>query len=352
LAHVRLAIITRNEAKTLPALAGSVKGLVDSWCIVDNGPSTDGTEQVARRAFADLPGEFHHSGLAEFDFSSARNEMLELARAQGIPGDYLLLLDPDSPPVGSFDCSDLVEPVYSAAVFDPHRCEWAMPVLLRADVSAAYVGKAHEYLGWEGTATLLADLRIERKGAGCDRARAKWIIDVLSEDADVNSRSAFYLANTLRDEGRSREAIEWYVKRAAMGGGDQETFWAIYQAGQLLEREGDSATAARVYLDAYGYRPARAEPLHALAILLNGAGEHRAANAFAEKGLTLAPTTDDLFVERWIEQWGLAFEHAAARWWLGEKAAAYATWERLVASGEMTSQYNELALRNLALQAT
>jgi tetratricopeptide (TPR) repeat protein len=343
--HVRLAMITRNEAATLPALAKAVDGLIDSWIIVDNGPSTDGTPRVARDVFGHLPGTVHQSALPQFDFAAARNELLDLASE---PGVYLMLLDPDSPPVGRFNPSELTEPVYTCVVRDRYDCEWHMPFLVNSDLGARYVGRAHEYLDTgETPLTLLPGIHIHRKGAGATRARHEWYLEVLADDP--TPRAAFYIANTLRDLGRTQEAVEAYVRRAGMTGNAQETFWSIYQVGCLLEPT-DPATARRVYLDAFGYRPSRAEPLHHLARLANNTGEHHTALAYAEKALTLPPSSDELFVERWIERWGTRFQWAVAHWWAGDRDQAYETFDRLIAEGQMNSQHQALARRNLALQ--
>ena len=104
---IRLCCIARDEAASMPALAAATKTWIDSWLIVHNGPP-DGTREAAEAAFAGVPGRVVESELAEFDFGSARNEMLSLAAEPGI---YLLVIDPDCPPVGAIT-EELTEPVY------------------------------------------------------------------------------------------------------------------------------------------------------------------------------------------------------------------------------------------------
>ena len=49
-------MIVRNESKTLPRLAATLRGQIDHWTIVDTG-STDDTVQVARHVFDFAPGQ-------------------------------------------------------------------------------------------------------------------------------------------------------------------------------------------------------------------------------------------------------------------------------------------------------
>src|ERR1035437_10049645 len=81
-----------------------------------------------------------------------------------------------------------------------------------------------------------------------------------------NARAVFYLAQTCRDLGDRRRAVELYRQRAGMSSGDEEAFYAAFQAG-ALEAEWDGEGAARALLDAWRRRPSRAEPLHELARL-------------------------------------------------------------------------------------
>lgn len=346
--HVRLCLIVRNEAETLPALAQSVDGVIDSWCIVDNG-STDDTERVAKECFGHLPGQFLTSQLPEFDFGSARNEMLELARE---PGVYLLLMDADTPLIGTIDKSTLTKPMYFARVVCAGR-EWQMPLLVRSDVECRYVGRAHEYLEFGDTPfETLETVATNRVSVGANNERLRWYIDVLTEDYEQNNdaRAAFYLGNTYADLHEDDQAIEWYAKRAAMGGSAEEVFLAIYRCAEIDERRGDLRKAMRVFFEAAAYRPDRPEPWFRLAKLANYFGEHRSALGFAERGLCLPKSTDILVVERWVENWGLYLEAAIAGWHVGDKEAAYEAFEKIIARNDVPDDMKAVARHNLALR--
>ena len=79
-----LCLITRNEARNLPACLASVRGLVDEIIVVDTG-STDETVTLARAA-----GAVVHEMPWPGDFSVARNAAIERAT-----GRWILVLDAD-----------------------------------------------------------------------------------------------------------------------------------------------------------------------------------------------------------------------------------------------------------------
>src|SRR5262252_2133043 len=86
---VGLIMIVKNEEKTLPRLAESVRDQIDYWTIVDTG-STDGTADVVDRVFAGVSGEYHQRQW--LGFGPSRNEALVLGEAHT---DWLLWLDAD-----------------------------------------------------------------------------------------------------------------------------------------------------------------------------------------------------------------------------------------------------------------
>ncbi|MEV6052281.1 glycosyltransferase [Streptomyces sp. NPDC052107] len=86
---VCLNMIVKDEAPVIRRCLESVRPLIDTWVIVDTG-STDGTQDVIRDVYSDLPGELYERPWKGFDGSRA--EAIELARAGA---DYLLFTDAD-----------------------------------------------------------------------------------------------------------------------------------------------------------------------------------------------------------------------------------------------------------------
>src|SRR5512144_2185854 len=84
-----LNMIVKNEAPVIRRCLDSVRRFIDCWVIVDTG-STDGTQDIIRECFADIPGELHERPWR--DFAHNRTEALALARPHG---DYVLIIDAD-----------------------------------------------------------------------------------------------------------------------------------------------------------------------------------------------------------------------------------------------------------------
>jgi tetratricopeptide (TPR) repeat protein len=295
---IRLCIIARDEAERIAPLAEAVDGLITSAYVLIDDRTTDETREACEEAW----GELLTVELGEFtDFAQFRNLALSRARDGLADGDYLLLLDPDSLPHGGLDPDSLSEPAYSCT-WRYHGAEWSRVILLRADQHAIYEGAAHEVLDVVGTD--LPDLWVDAV-VSADRERLASIAAALRHDAATNPRSAFYLAQTLRDLGRPDEAFGWYMRRAAMGAGwAEETYMATYEAACLIEVY-DYELAATLWRRCLTICR-RSEALYQLARQANQRGYHGEALAWASQALQLGPSACTLFVNRWVETEGIS----------------------------------------------
>lgn len=299
-------MLAKNEAAHLPKLAQATAGQIDSWLILLDESTTDDTAEVAAQVFGHLPGRIVTAPWV--DFCTARNHLYELAR--DAYGDYILLLDPDSPLKGTIP-RELTELVYSIAL-EQGGTDWRVPLIFRSDVDVEWIGRVHEYASFTAPITPLEGVTIEPAWVAKPE-RYERDAELLAEDASTNPRSAFYLAQTYETLGRSDEAIAQYLRRAQMGDGSsiEETFVALLRAGALLLPL--DVELARVLLErAHGFRPNRPEPLYYLAWLSNWEGKHPEAGRWAKLGLDQGPCTDALFVNRWQENEGLQLEYDKA----------------------------------------
>ncbi len=82
-------MIVKNEAAVIERCLRSVRPFIDAWAIADTG-SSDGTQEIVRRVLQGIPGELIERPWV--DFSTNRNQALELARRHG---DYALIIDAD-----------------------------------------------------------------------------------------------------------------------------------------------------------------------------------------------------------------------------------------------------------------
>jgi tetratricopeptide (TPR) repeat protein len=160
-------------------------------------------------------------------------------------------------------------------------------------------------------------------------------------------RTAFYLAQTYRDLGRCQEAVQMYEQRAEMGNWDEEVYYSLLQVGDLQLQMGQVAEASWAWQRAIAARPTRPESFHRLGRLLNDQSKWPAARVWLEQAATLPPCHDQLFVEGWVQQWGITFELAIARWWTGDRSQANRAFAELIERSDTPAVVRDACQRNL-----
>jgi len=142
--RLSVCLITKNEARFLPACLSSIKDIAAEIIIVDTG-STDNTVDIAKRFGA----EVRHLPWTD-DFSLPRNEALRWAK-----GDWILMLDADE--VLSEDSrskiqTEMTQPgviAYRLPIVDVGREDHGrsfVPRLFRNAPGLFYVGRIHEQI--------------------------------------------------------------------------------------------------------------------------------------------------------------------------------------------------------------
>ena len=323
-------MIVKNEAHVLRRCLESVLPLVDCFCVCDTG-STDNTESVFWDVVESQAVEADFVHHAWENFGANRTQAFRAAERLHKLGrdDWHLVIDAD-------DALQLSAKrgIRTALETMEHDC-WSLEVhqqgmrfhrlhFFRADGTWTYKGPAHEhphrtqgeankgefhpeaifYRFIGGGATHLVPQA--EKFAG----HAELFREALAANPE-DTRSAFYLAQSLKDAGQIPEAIQAYLKRASMGGWDQEAYYSLLQAGRLLRQEGSTELAQEWLLAAHLLDPTRAEaPFEMAAILAapcrewdDRAKEHE-AYLWAELAATRPePSKDHLFVEPDVWTW-------------------------------------------------
>jgi hypothetical protein len=226
---------------------------------------------------------------------------------------------------------------------------WRLPLLLRGDILWKSTGGYDEWTGRADGGPFVGvptdAVHVTFPPLTRTTAKRHWIMALLEEDLardPDDARSAFYLAQHRRDAGDPR-ARDLYLRRAAMGGWEEEAWWAQYQAARLA----DWPARATELMDAWERRPERLEPLRDLVAELNRRGSHRAAYQLA--CVPVVPCSDTSFSEPGIYAWGMDFERSIAAWWVGRVDECRSLCDQLLARTDIPDDVRSATERNRAL---
>lgn len=360
-ARLCLTMIVKDEAAIIERSLAAAAPWIDAFAILDTG-STDGTPAVIEAFFAErgVPGTVGHG---EFhDFAQARNDGLALARQwcdanpdpAGRPT-YLLLCDADME-------LRVDDPTFRTRLHAPlHLLEqrsealhYANVRLVRADAEARYRGVTHEVVVVPGADPVPADGAWFVDHADGSSRTVKFERDLrllegaLAEDPD-DARSAFYLAQTLRDLHRDAEALAAYERRIALGGWEEEVWYSRFQVAVLSERLGlDDALVIGRHLEAWQSRPTRAEPLVELARFCREHGPRWPIAAMAARqACALGRPADVLFVDPSAHGWRALDELAVAAYWIGDAATSQQAARDALAHPDLPAEHRARVEENL-----
>ena len=312
-----LAMIIKNEGPILPRLFESVKGFVSEYCIMDTG-STDDTVDVVRSM--NMSGTIFQGPFV--NFAHARNAMLDKCREVMTACDYFVLLDADMVLRVSADWDwNRMEhkDVYNFIQISGLEYENVRMIRRTAD-RIQVVGSTHEYYDVppEYSRTTLSKELIYIEDVGDGKAKGdkferdeRLLKAELEQDPD-NPRTVFYLANTLRDQGKYADAIPLYERRMNMHHGWwAEREYSIYQLSRCYLGLDDLDNGRR-----YGELAAtvgyRAEPLYDLVFYLHRHQQYALAWYYYTLASSIAKPSVDraLFISVDIYNFWLDFERA------------------------------------------
>ena len=329
--EICLVMIVRQEANTIARCLRAAKPFITSWSILDTG-STDGTQDIIRRELDGVPGQLIEEPWVNFGTSRTRSFACAAnwlaGRGANFKKSWCLLLDADHELEGhGFDPSQLCDASHMLVQKSGYY-RYPNTRLVRCDQSWQCLGVTHEY--WsahlpndssQSTLTTLEIIDHEDGGTRGEKlVRDEALLRQGIVDEPNNERYYFYLAQTLEEYGKRDETIEFYRKRAAMGGYGEERWMAQYRMGRVLLAVGRHQEGEAELARAWQQSPGRAEPLYWLARHHREHSRSYLAMMYAEKAASIQlPPVDALFVERHVYSWGPQEEIAISAFYTHER---------------------------------
>jgi tetratricopeptide (TPR) repeat protein len=273
-ATIAAAIPVRRDSQTVWRAIESAKPHVDAVVALYSGEPGDDTWRRLIKEGA---------WVSEREFDNAAAQRTALASVAKGTADYLLLMDDDNELVMDGEWPELTDDLYMMEQTDG-EIAWRMPHVLNNRKEWRWGGgPAHEYIDcMPQSAPLLTCAKLMHYGDGRPAenklAVARKQLEKQVKADPTDSRSLFYLAQTLREQGnmveaggdadKARdlwlEAARIYGERILLGGWDEEVWYAHYMQGVCMFNAGLIQDGKLTLLAAYMRRPWRTEPLHAI----------------------------------------------------------------------------------------
>jgi len=345
-----LSMIVKNEAHIIEQCLNSVKPFITHWCIADTG-STDGTQDIIRKCMKDFPGEvvqhdwqnFGHNRTIGLEAGRALYRTYQTTSFTSTGEPYFLVMDADDTliPDENFKMPYLTQDIYHLMIdFNGYR--YRRPQVFKLNKPFFYKDVLHEYLECSESFNrgLLEGLTYKIVGGGGRSANP----DKYKRDAELlqrelnkdpkNCRYAYYLAQSLRDAGLAKNALQAYDRRAAMPGWDEETWAAMYEAAKITERLGEKEQKIiSRYLKCFEFRPRRAEPLYEIARYYRSIDKLKLGFVYASAAMEIPIPDDHLILDKSVYNWRILDEYAIAAYWSGFKEKSLAANKKLLDSG-------------------
>jgi tetratricopeptide (TPR) repeat protein len=356
--NLTLLMIVRNESGQIERALKSCLPYIDHWIIVDTG-STDNTMEIIKSTLEGIPGTLHSRPWVNFGFN--RTELLRLYEATlGLqdPNGFALAMDADQALMvedENFKASIPEGKQFLIRVQSGGSYEYRMPYLIRMIKEYSYVGATHEYLTpCRASERINYDaISIMHHGDGGSKSdklpRDRRLLEQELTTDPRNPRTHFYLAQTLNDMGHKKEAIKHYNLASEATSWHEERFMSRLRNSKIYMELGEDSNAVLELLRAIDAAPHRFEPYFYLGKLLNALKLHRSAFGYLKRGSENTPHNDILFVEKWIEDYGLELELGVAHWWCNEKSKAKSIFESLLANENIPEHAKATVIGNLKL---
>lgn len=341
--------IVKNEVANLPRMLASVADHIDFYAILDTG-STDGTEALIQKFFDErgIPGTIGHG---EFkNFSQARNDALKLARDNYKGAGYLLLIDCDMELVAEKPLPPLTAPAY-ALEQRAGGLSYVNARMVHPKAAAEYLGATHEYLSVEGIVPL-TEWWMKDHATGSNRVnKLERDLKLLTEEHKAqpkNPRALFYLANTLKEMGKKKAALQKYNEHRTVSDWDEEKWYSLYQTANIQLELGEKDKFVKSMEACINERPSRPEPYYDLAKHYRTTDRPVLSWMYADAGSRLPRSGDLLFLDTNPYTWGFTEEKSIVGYYQPHtRMEAFTLCNKLALQKECPAESREQARTNL-----
>jgi len=338
-ASVTLCMIVKNESHIIKECLESMLPYIDRYDITDTG-SDDGTPELIKE-FMDknnVPGEVYLSDWK--GFGKSRTESLSNCDGKA---DYAWVIDADDRILGTFEYPIVMDAdAYSLRIGRPDF-SWFRNQIFKTGMGWQYKGILHEYAEcpnkpaeelriakWSTSDYFIEARTLGARNVGIDPAEkykndAEVLNSALTNEDDPNYepnnvRYQFYLAQSYFDSQQWEKCIEAYQKRIEMGGWEEEVFFSKFRIAVLYAITGRAwPDIKEAYLEAWNYRPSRAEPLYEISKIYRSMDKPKLAFIYARLGVEIPyPENDILFIAKDVYDWKMMDEFSSVAFYAGD----------------------------------
>lgn len=357
--RIALCMIVKNESHIIHECLNSIYKHINYWVISDTG-STDGTQDIIRKFFEEkgIPGELHQDEWKNF----GHNRTVALRHCDD-KCEYIWMIDADDRVEGNFAFPAEMKADGYVIRMGTNDFSWWRTQIFKESARWKYNGVLHEYPA--PTATEQPTLeKIEGQyniNARTLGARNVGItpVDKYKRDAEMlekalidepdNTRYQFYLGQSYFDSQQWEKAIAAYRKRAEMGGWPEEVYYSLYRMAvsrAMMDRPWPEIQAS--FMDAFNYRPIRAEPLvHIAQILRQKYNQPAAAFVYARQAAEMPiPEGEILFVPDAIYRFVALDELGATAFAAGRPELGYLACKKLLEENRLPQTEIERVQQN------
>lgn len=373
-AKITLGILARDAAQTLPRLLESAAPYVDEILIGLGGPSSDGTEEIAKQWLAEwIPGEQPHPIKTQVfpiqwhdDFARARNEVLLKAT-----GEWFIWLDADDELVGGENLRRYVEQASDKNLLlmpyhydeDEHgnlACTLWRERVVRFPQFWRWEGAVHETLNLDPSVPLairqINDV-IVRHQPGRNKAKGTRNLDILYRELERTEpepplRLLYYLGRENASRGNLREALLHWNRYISMTPYNDEAYQVAHMIGDALRAQKRYPEAAKAALKAIEIAPDWPDSYFLLAKIAYEQGKFAETIEWTKAGATKEPPQTSVIIDPRSYTYWPYYYLGLANFGLGQHEEAVANLSRAasVIPDEQIMGLIEQARRNMDQQ--